>query len=100
MNKQNEEEEEKAENDERSGQKKKQNLDIQGERKMTIMGKGMLFAVEQTAKKHSKRRKMAMEGYDSNRRRAAEQIQKRVWRWANVGQQQSRKASKPRASDG
>ncbi|CAK9227106.1 unnamed protein product [Sphagnum troendelagicum] len=67
---------------------------------MTMMGKGMLLAIEQTAKIHSKRRKMAMDGYDSNRRRAATQIQKRVWRWANAGQQQSRKASKPRASDG
>lgn len=101
MNKQNkEEEEEKTENDKRSGQKKKRNLDIQGEKEDDDYGKGDVVRNGANCKKHSKRRKMAMEGYDSNRRRAAEQIQKRVWRWANAGQQQSRKASKPRASDG
>jgi hypothetical protein len=41
MNKQNkEEEEEKTENDKRSGQKKKRNLDIQGEKEDDNYGKG------------------------------------------------------------
>jgi hypothetical protein len=81
MNTQNKEkEEEKTENDKRSGQKKKRNLDIQGEKEDDDDGKGDVVSNGANCKKN-----IQMDGRwrwkdNSNRRRAAEQIQKCIWR--------------------